>query len=480
MRDLNEGQKEAFRNIISFFGSKEFDAFVLKGYAGTGKTFLVKRIVRWINDCYKKNARIAITAPTNKAVRVLYAMGEFLDVAPKEPALAKDFPTWLDDDVSPKKTAGIDYSTIHKLLGLTETITARGEQIFTAKNKDKNDIEEYDVLIVDETSMLDDMLFKEIIHWGDKIKIIFMGDPAQIPPVNRVDCIPFRENHTYRFSRSELTEIMRQKGDNPIIEASFRLRNNLELVQPIKEVKTQLNSADHGIVHIDAKVQRDEIRPLIEKYFKSEEFTADANYAKIIAWRNKVVGYMNDVVREILYGPNPNRYVAGEKLIVSSPVFRDYGGILFNTSEELKVVGVAIKNKKFQEKEFSLDAKVYECTVEAFEAESKQVLKRVIFIIHEDSLVEFNMIATQAKERAIARRQATFWVTYYNILKWSADVAYNYAITAHKAQGSTYRNVLLMEEDIDKNPKTIERNRIKYTAYSRPTDRLYIVRENYE
>jgi ATP-dependent exoDNAse (exonuclease V) alpha subunit len=57
-----------------------------------------------------------------------------------------------------------------------------------------------------------------------------------------------------------------------------------------------------------------------------------------------------------------------------------------------------------------------------------------------------------------------------------AQVKYNYAITAHKSQGSTYENVIVIEPDIDANSKIVERNRIKYVAYTRAKSLLFIVK----
>lgn len=45
-------------------------------------------------------------------------------------------------------------------------------------------------------------------------------------------------------------------------------------------------------------------------------------------------------------------------------------------------------------------------------------------------------------------------------------------------QGSTYKNVLILEDDINCNKKTVERNRIKYTVYTRASDKLFILRKN--
>jgi AAA domain len=473
---LNEGQKKAFDEIVDFFlENTHSEAFVLMGYAGTGKTFLVKRLVQWINATQKKN-RIAITAPTNKAVRVLYSMGSF------EEKEVKHYGSDIFDSLK-DTTSSINYSTIHKLLGLKEKITAKGEQIFTAQGNIKNDLDQYNYLIVDECSMLNDSLCKDVMKACNKVKILFMGDPAQIPPVKRKDCIPFREDHGYNFGRATLSEIMRQKGDHPVVDASFLIRNNLSLAQPIPTLATKLNENDHGIIYLNSTDDRSEVRPLLNQYFNCSEFREDANYAKIIAWTNKVVNYMNTVVRELMYGEEIPAFVVGEKLVVSKPIFAEYSGIIFNTSEELAVIEVKTKEKTLSRGQYKMKAKLYDLKVEAYDPGSKLKIKRNIEVMHEDSMIEYKALVSQAftTARATSGHAAkTLWRAYFDLLKWSADVAYNYAITAHKAQGSSYTNVVLMEENLDKNPNTVERNRIKYTSYSRPTDRLFIVRENYE
>ena len=474
---LNDDQKEAFYSITDFLENSAEHAYVLMGYAGTGKTFLVKRIVMWINATQKRK-EIAITAPTNKAVRVLEGMGGF-----ESETVAREKNGLFDLGADFQNS--IQYCTIHKLLGLKEVITAKGEQLFQNDRSDRNNIEKYRYLIVDECSMLNDSLCKDLMKYSDKVKIIFMGDPAQIPPVKRDDCIPFREDHPYHFRRATLKKIMRQKGDHPIVDASFLIRNNLKLNQPIPKLETKLNDSGHGIIYYHSQNDRDSIRPMLKRFFDSDEFRADANYAKVIAWRNKIVNYMNKTVRELMYGEDVVTFVEGEKLIVSKPIFNDYG-IVFNTSEELTVLGVKVKEKRFGstfKKDRQLDAKVYELHVEASVVGSDSKIRKHIEVIHEESIPQYKKLLAEAKKRAIDAKpefRKRLWIQYYAVLKWSADVAYNYAITAHKAQGSTYQNVLIIEEDIDRNPNVVERNRIKYTSYSRPTDKLFILRENYE
>lgn len=470
---LNNDQGKAFDEIINWFESsdRKEEAIVLKGYAGTGKTFLVKRLIEYISQTNHKG-RIAVTAPTNKAVQVLYKNASNLAGG------------YVFEDVFDGK-ARVMYSTAHKLLGLREVITESGDLLFTTDKMSSCDLSMFSFLIVDEVSMLDDQLCKDIMSFSDTVKIIFMGDPAQIPPVKRSDSIPFRPGHGYDFLVVELNEIMRQKGDNPIVEASFKLRNNLSVAQPIPKLETKLNDKEHGIIFIDEDKFIADVRPILKTFFTSEEFKQNSDYVKVIAWRNKTIDYVNGIVREMLYGEKPDTYIVGETLIAQKPIFeksfmkgRDYQKMLATTSEELQVKNVKIEKKNLNVGSFREQFKVYILDVTSYDPIDDMHKRFTIQTVHEDSQEDYNRFLNKVKDLAVKAKSPAFWVLYYDIIKWSANVSYNYALTAHKSQGSTYQNVILLENDLDYNHKIVERNRIKYTAYSRASEKLYILRKN--
>lgn len=471
---LNEGQTAAYKSILEFLEDPVEDAIVLKGYAGTGKTFLVKRIIQYIGLTDDK-CMIACGAPTNKAVKVLfYSVGDAMD-------------GYIFEDLF-NASSKLTYSTIHKLLGMKEKITDNGEQIFLPDALNKSELSKYNYLIVDEVSMLDDKLCRDILKYSEHIKIIFMGDPAQIPPVNRTDSIPFKDSHSYNFKLVELTEIMRQKGDNPIVKASFEIRSNLLMKQPIPKVVTDLNAEGKGIIHLDPEADRMLIRDILNKRFKCDEFEENSDYMKVIAWKNSTVEYVNNIVREMRYGNNPDRYIVGEKLVARKPIFErvegekkgwhDYWRVLFTTSEELEVTDIDIDSAYINEMGYTLYVKVYNLEVSCYSPTEDRYYTSVISVVHEDSQQAYDNLLEKAKQNAIKSKQAINWVAYFNLQKWSADVIYGYAITAHKSQGSTYKYVMILENDVDANRKTLERNRIKYTGYSRATDVVYVVRKN--
>lgn len=476
--DLNDDQKIAFEKIIDFLNDPVQDAVVLKGYAGTGKTFLIKRVIEYILH-FDPASKIAITAPTNKAVHVLYK-----NAFPKD----RSFASFLFEDVYDHKS-NLLYSTTHKLLGMKEVITDKGEQVFVSDSMNTSRLSNYKYLIVDEISMLDDRICKDIMKFSKNLRIIFMGDPAQIPPVGKNDSIPFRKSHGYNFLTVELHKIMRQKDGNPIVAASFDIRENLKADQPLPNLKTDLKANGEGIIRIDSKTERHKVREILEKYLKDPRYQANSDFMKIIAWRNNTVDYLNKVAREIIFGDDLPTYVVGEKILAKKPIFdkmrvegsyrgsdRMFWRIVVNTSEEMVVEEVDVDYHTFKEESYKLTCKVYKLNVKIFDPMSDRYFNRILRVIHEDSWDQYQDVLNKAKKAAIIKKEASFWVTYFDIMKWSANIGYGYAITAHKSQGSTYNNVMLIEEDIDTNYKVVERNRIKYTSYSRASERLYILK----
>lgn len=457
---LNGDQKKAFDELKEFIHDKSDDnIYVLKGWAGTGKTYCVSFLVRYVLDVIYPNKnwyKIAVTGPTNKSVRVI------------------------------KKTTGIKnarvtFQTIHKLLGLTERITSDGQQEFVNQGDFEPQIRKTKLLIIDEVSMLNDDLFHEILRYRSDIKIICMGDPAQIPPVGKPDCIPFMDEllEMYGIKTLELKTIMRQKGDNPIIDTSVLIRTDLENPYVETGVESNLNDRGEGIefLNLNSSSIRESFNDILSSYFNSEEFKEDPEYSKIIAWRNKTVEKMNQLVRKVIYGDESigSKILLGEKLIANNPII-EMSQILFNTNDEFTVDKFEIKTEKVRVADEEGTLKYYETGVTFLNDEDKKVTY-FIDILHEDSESYFFVLANKLKKIAIEKRgKEKSWIKYYDFIRRFADVSYAYSITAHKSQGSTYTTAFVLEDDIDVNPNVVERNRIKYTAYTRSSKKLYVLK----
>ena len=469
LNPLNSDQRSAFDELRSFIADKEDDTiYVLKGWAGTGKTYCVSTLVRYVLETMhpKHNwFKIGVTGPTNKSVRVL------------------------------KRTSGLKnprilFQTIHKLLGLKERITDEGKQEFVADSDGfKPQIHSIKLLIIDEVSMLNDDLFQKILPFRDKIKIICMGDPAQIPPVGRPDCIPFREELSdfYRIKTLNLKTVMRQKEGNAIIESSVAIRSDLESVKnPIPPV-TKVNSAGEGIEFLNLNLPevRKGFSEVLATYYRTDAFKKDSEFVKIIAWRNKTVETMNTLIRGVIFGEDAkaSKILIGEKLIANNPIIQE-GVVVLTTNEEFTVETFDIQEEELRfvisdnpdDEPYEIKIKYYEALV-AYIDDSDEVVKTWIEILHEDSEMEFKKLAMIMKRRAILKKGADkSWVVYYNLLRRYADVGFAYCTTAHKSQGSTYNTAFVLEDDINVNPNIIEKNRILYTSYTRASKKLYVLK----
>jgi ATP-dependent exoDNAse (exonuclease V) alpha subunit len=179
-------QEQALKAILEFLDSDQ-TLFLLGGFAGTGKTTLVSLLVKALVSVGK---RIALTAPTNKAVNVLQRMA------------AKN------------ELTGVDFFTIHQLLGLG-IVTRAGEKVL--ERTGSSYAHAFHVVFIDECSMIGEQLW----HWiedaaslyAPRLKIVLMGDPAQLNPVNEKKSPSFSLTN-----RAVLKQVVRQGADSPLLE----------------------------------------------------------------------------------------------------------------------------------------------------------------------------------------------------------------------------------------------------------------------
>jgi exodeoxyribonuclease-5 len=189
-----EDQANSIASMKSWFLSGESLFYTQKGYAGTGKTFSISEFIRMLVDEGKlKYDQVVFTAPTNKAVKVLRG---YLDNA---------------------GLAGCSTRTIYSLLGLSMQPNGEVKELFA--REDEVDLSQLRLVIVDEGSMVNRHLMKEITKAaeGQDLPFLFMGDPAQLPPVGEITSpiwsIP---------DQSLLTKVMRY--DNAILDLATGLR----------------------------------------------------------------------------------------------------------------------------------------------------------------------------------------------------------------------------------------------------------------
>lgn len=202
---FNNEQYEGLKKIKHWLKNGD-TFFTLAGYAGTGKTTMIKKILEGYHG------GVVVSAPTHKAKKVII-----------------------------NKT-GKDGQTLHSLLGLRPDVDLDN---FNPNDPKFNPIAppritDYNFVIIDEASMINQELYDLILEQvnGGKIKVLFVGDPAQIPPVGEKESVVFNQTTN---ELHQLTKIERQNDTNPLAFIYDALRNNLTTIDGGFERKTRIN-----------------------------------------------------------------------------------------------------------------------------------------------------------------------------------------------------------------------------------------------
>ena len=434
IKKLNDEQQNAQEKMINFIKSKE-NFFLLSGGAGTGKTYTIGSLISHLQK-HNKRLWIACSAPTNKAVKVI----------------RNSTKRW--------NTHNIDYGTIYQFLGLKMEYNDEGKKVLVEGKRSK--ISQYDLIIIDESSMISSKLWnllKQIVV-KHNLKIIFVGDNAQLNPVNEEESIVFSKV----YNKAELIEVMRTKSYNPVMDliASARAK--------VFDFETELlleNSYSLDKTNGVWILNRNQWLQQIIRAFQSPKYQENPDYVRTIAWTNRTVNYLNQYIRNAIYKSPDKPFVLGERLIASDTIFDHVkeDEIIINNSDEFEVVKI---RKTISEDDYS----IWQLRVK--DSNGKY---HFIQVIDESSQLQFKATLKQlAIEAGIKQRNKAKnpWVDYWTHKNRYASVNYAYSLTSHKAQGSTFDNVFVAQNDIFCNPNLIERYRSLYVSYSRTSQRLFI------
>jgi hypothetical protein len=421
---LNEQQSEAVRQMKQFLAS-EADLFLLQGFAGTGKTTTIQSLIRDA-QAKQKNFKVAFTAPTNKAVKVLSRMAS----------------EW--------NLRSVDTMTIHQLLGLQLKPSRNGGMKLEPKGIDY--LPHYDLVVLDEASMVNEELWTHTMFGLANCfsaKLICMGDPAQLPPVGE-DASPV-------FSipdKAELTEVVRQAQDNPVA-AIVDLARQAVYDRSVVFPKQSQQNGQEGVWW----VKRQEWLHHLIAAFKSEGFQTDADHVRALAWTNRECDWLNNYVRSSLYEPDVDPFVEDELLIAREPIFRG-DEIVLPTSSECRVISV---EHGFRDG--------YRCwDLEVLSDEGGMYDFQVLHRSERDRYLQY---VSELEQKARQQWTKPNWKAYFEFKQLFAYLDYGYAITTHKSQGSTFQNVFVVDQDIDCNPNREEAAQCRYVAYSRAAKRLF-------
>lgn len=441
-----EEQSKAISLIKNFLNHPNERIFVLKGYAGTGKTTLVNYVLK---DFYKKGRQIAVTAFTNKATNVIS-----------------------------RKTPFAQGITLFKLLGLK---TDESSENLNFKKEGRSLVGNFDIIVLDEVSMVNDehldLLLKEVSQMFSHTKILMMGDPAQLNPVGQEE-----DSKAFKLENSfELKQVIRQSKDSNIIKYSFCVREILEKINDNEKVpiKTKLKpedlSANNDLVILDNSKK---FLEMMLEDFTSDNYQNSGDYVKVIAYRNNTIDKINDLIRKRIFGELEDTIAKGENIILNSPMIDlSMGTVLYDSSDELEVTDILESDVYDSEDHCGLRIQFpyYNCLV----TRKFDGLNGEMKIINPSYKLKFNEMISEWGKRIKKEPNAKiiFREQFYPFKKEFHLVGYNYAITVHKSQSSTYNRVYAVEDDLEQVSQASPKNlwKAKYVAYTRASEKLVIL-----
>jgi exodeoxyribonuclease-5 len=447
-----KGQKELAERLEVFIADKDpRGVFVLKGYAGTGKTSFVSAMVKVLPLIRKK---AVLLAPTGRAAKVLsgYA-GQ---------------PAW----------------TIHKRIYFQRMGRDGSISLVLQKNLYRNAL-----FIVDEASMiagsypekdhifssrnlLDDLM--EYVDEGESCKLLLIGDSAQLPPVGMpvspaLDLEFLKTRYNLKIYQYELTEVMRQSLESGILFNATRMRDIIASGKVSFPLFNLYNR--HDIIRITGE----DLEDLLHTAFSSAEHAETV----VVCRSNKRANMFNREIRNrILF--MENEISSGDFLMVvrnnyfwleaqSGPGFIANGDIIevlrIQQTEELygfRFADVTIRLVDYPD-EPTLDVKILlDVLMADTPALTDEAQKRLFGVV----LDEFNDIPQRALRMEKVRTNP-----YYNALQ----VKFSYALTCHKTQGGQWQHVFIDQGYLKEDMIDYEYLRWLYTALTRASLKVYLL-----
>lgn len=463
---LNEEQKLAFKAIQKFIEHPSANVFVLKGYAGTGKTFLMQQLGEWLTS---KEQPFTLLASTGRAAAVLKGKTGFTAKTVHSELYNFAKVDGISDEIL--DTAEID-RTGQMSMQFTIRPTDEGKQLY----------------IVDEASMLSGTATKDILFakFGSGIllndffevvgsnKVIFVGDPCQLPPINQslspaldTDWLTKQNRVAISFT---LKKIERIDPSNDILTLADSVRKMSE--QRDWELYPKLPASNLNNVKLHAS-DKSLFSLYLESYRKN-----GVNETIAIARSNKMVNSINKAMRRELYGSSNKSLQKGEILLVTQNnysvpltngdfvIVTEIGDMKSRSNLHFQSIRVRpITLEKDYDILLSLD-----CLYSLKGTLNNQQMERLMMDFSQ------RMRAKNISPNTADYKKAMLVDEYLNCLK----ATYGYGVTCHKAQGGEWNNVFLFLDNekngmYNMNPLVL----IKwwYTSITRAKKQLNLVNE---
>lgn len=447
--DPNRQQHELLQMLAAFVLDEHNDTlFLLRGYAGTGKTSLVGALVKALAQLQSK---VVLLAPTGRAAKVF------------------------------ARYAGHPAYTIHRRIYRQKSYSPDMEGFLVGENLAKHTL-----FIVDEASMianssgegavygtgrlLDDLV--EYVYSGEHCRLILLGDTAQLPPVGQerspaLDAAVLK-GYGLTVWEYELREVARQAAESGILSNATRLREEMEQVPlPMPRLRVK------GFPDVEALSGEYLVERISDSYDR-----VGLDETIVITRSNKRANIFNQGIRnQILY--REEELTAGDLLLVAKNNYfwgKEYKEIDFIANGDVaRVVRVARRTELygfhfadvllyFPDREVEMDARIL---LDTLSSDSPSLTREQQEALFTQVMADYYDLTTQREK--FKRLKTDPW---FNALQ----VKYAYGVTCHKAQGGQWKHVYIDMGYIQQGAAlSLDFYRWLYTAFTRATEKVWLV-----
>ena len=470
---LNPDQQNTIEKLEEFLDSGD-SVFLLKGYAGTGKTTLIKGLI----DALKENKKnFVVCAPTGRAAKILRnktGYGSTIHSA------IYDFDNLVTKNSQKKDVAEYSFEYFFPLQSIQkDTIVIVDEASMISSKESKNELFNFGTNV-----LLDDLLTFSRLQMKDNTnKMIVIGDPAQLAPVGDNTSwaleSKFYEQKEIPFQEVFLTHFMRQ-GDNLILENASRIRkcidnpnqnildlsfdeetfinyNNADVVEKYCEIFPVPNFNSGVIINFSNAQNYHYNKEIRKSYFPDTMHVAVGDVVQIIS--NNYHKY--DVA--IYNGEFAKIIEVGEQIKQSAPVYVDEAGKRVRKIIEFSFRKVVLQLPDFAE---PIPAFINETLLESTSRDLNVDEMKAVYI---NAVMRFKIIYPKAELNSELFKNFLKSDDFYNAVR----VKYGYSITGHKSQGGEWETIFVDyfgRASMKKDPL-----RWCYTATTRASKKLFAI-----
>jgi len=449
--DLTSDQQAALGAITDFiFSQNKDELFILKGYAGTGKTTLIGSLV---NKLWTVGKKSVLLAPTGRAAKVMSGFSK-----------SKAF-TIHKKIYFPKKQS-------NGAVSFTLGVNKHSDTLFIVDEASMISDQSLEAKLFESNSLLADLI--QYVYSGQRCKLMFVGDIAQLPPVKlaispALDESVLELNYDKRVILSELSEVVRQTQQSGILVNATQIRTQIE-----QELYGDFRFQLSGFKDIVRLIEGNEIQEAIEEAYR-EVGKEDTTF---IVRSNKRANLYNESIRARILYLEQDISVGDYMMVVKNnyfwlPASSSVGFIANGDLIEIlelraikELYGFRFAEVKVQLVDYP-SQKPFDTIVilDTISSESPSMSYEDSNRLYQEVLKDYEHEKSKYKKYVGVKNNE-----YFNALQ----VKFSYAVTCHKSQGGQWKRVFIEQPYL---PDGVDKEYLRwlYTALTRAKERLYLI-----